>query len=82
MMRWFRPVLFDTFTTAKDGGTGIAFDWGLIDSLPVSLPLILAGGLGPDNIARPSMPCGPMRWISIPGLKVNPAARIIRCFFG
>jgi phosphoribosylanthranilate isomerase len=44
-------LLFDTFTAAKEGGTGIAFDWGLIDSLPVSLPLILAGGLGPDNIA-------------------------------
>jgi phosphoribosylanthranilate isomerase len=32
------------------GGTGQTFDWNLIpDDLP--LPLILAGGLTPDNVA-------------------------------
>lgn len=33
------------------GGTGATFDWALLpDTLP--LPLILSGGLDPDNIAQ------------------------------
>lgn len=55
-----------TSATGGDGGTGVAFDWSLAravrsaDALPAivggsaarPVPLILAGGLTPDNVAK------------------------------
>lgn len=44
-----RGLLLDTYTAEMPGGTGHTFNWNLIPrSLP--LPLILSGGLNPDNI--------------------------------
>ncbi len=34
------------------GGTGEAFDWGLLAARRSSVPLILSGGLGPENAAE------------------------------
>ncbi len=34
------------------GGTGEAFDWGLLAVRRASVPLILGGGLGPENAAE------------------------------
>lgn len=34
------------------GGTGLAFDWGLLAAHPLPRPLFLAGGLGPHNLAQ------------------------------
>lgn len=45
-------VLLDTYKRGMDGGTGQAFDWGVINDLSLSRPLFLAGGLNPDNVAR------------------------------
>lgn len=43
-------ILFDAYSPNAHGGTGHAFDWALIPpDLP--RPLILAGGLDPDNVA-------------------------------
>ena len=43
-------ILLDAYHKGMGGGTGQTFDWNLIpDDLP--LPLILAGGLTPDNVA-------------------------------
>ncbi len=33
------------------GGSGQVFDWGLLAAHPLPLPLFLAGGLGPGNLA-------------------------------
>jgi len=45
-----RAVLLDTASTGQFGGSGETFDWGLIPKgLPK--PLIVAGGLDPDNVA-------------------------------
>ncbi|TIC85299.1 phosphoribosylanthranilate isomerase [Crenobacter intestini] len=44
-----RALLADAFVEGVHGGTGTSFDWSLIPpDLP--LPLILSGGLGPDNV--------------------------------
>ncbi|WP_226500033.1 phosphoribosylanthranilate isomerase [Pseudomonas sp. MWU16-30322] len=43
-------VLLDTYVEGVPGGTGEAFDWSLIPQT-LSKPLILAGGLTPDNVA-------------------------------
>lgn len=46
-----RGLLLDTFVEGARGGTGAMFDWDLIPrDLP--LPIILAGGLNPDNVAE------------------------------
>ena len=42
-------ILLDTYHE-KGGGTGESFDWNLIPE-DVSVPLILAGGLTPENVA-------------------------------
>jgi len=44
-------LLVDTFQAGLPGGTGVTFDW---TRLPADLdkPLILAGGLNPDNVAQ------------------------------
>jgi len=46
-----RAILLDAYHADLRGGTGTEFDW---DAVPrnVALPLILAGGLTPDNVTR------------------------------
>jgi indole-3-glycerol phosphate synthase/phosphoribosylanthranilate isomerase len=46
-------VLLDTHAVGKRGGTGISFDWSLIDRLTDQdrERVILAGGLRPQNVA-------------------------------
>lgn len=46
-----KALLLDTYSANMPGGTGEVFDWKLIPSnLP--LPIILSGGLTPDNVAQ------------------------------
>jgi phosphoribosylanthranilate isomerase len=42
--------LLDTYSKGIAGGTGMPFDWRIIDRLRLQSPLILAGGLGPENV--------------------------------
>jgi len=44
--------LLDTYHKSMAGGTGQIFDWSLIDGLQIPGPVILAGGLGPENVAE------------------------------
>lgn len=44
--------LLDTYVKGASGGTGLVFDWSIIDSLRLQRPVILAGGLSPENIAQ------------------------------
>lgn len=46
-----RALLLDAYVPGVPGGTGERFDWGLI---PAGLPkpLVLSGGLNPDNVAQ------------------------------
>jgi len=43
-------ILIDTPAGPQRGGTGKTFDWSLAATLPGSI--VLAGGLGPDNVAE------------------------------
>ena len=51
----FDSVLLDSFADGRYGGTGIVHDWELSKRLKQAIhpkPLILAGGLNPDNVAE------------------------------
>jgi len=43
--------LFDT-KTSKHGGSGQAFNWGILDKYILDVPFFLSGGLSPDNIEQ------------------------------
>jgi phosphoribosylanthranilate isomerase len=43
--------LLDAPTTGY-GGSGLTFDWELAAQVARELPIVLAGGLGPDNVAE------------------------------
>jgi phosphoribosylanthranilate isomerase len=43
--------LLDSYRKGVPGGTGEAFAWDLARSHPTSLPMVLSGGLTPDNVA-------------------------------
>ena len=48
-------VLVDAYHHAEYGGTGVALDWievGRQKSMLVGLPLLLAGGLTPENVSK------------------------------
>jgi phosphoribosylanthranilate isomerase len=44
--------LLDTHRTGVRGGTGESFDWELVRERSSQIPMILAGGLDPDNVAE------------------------------
>ncbi len=44
--------LLDTYDKDQGGGTGKTFDWSIIEKLHPQQPVILAGGLGVENVAR------------------------------
>jgi phosphoribosylanthranilate isomerase len=46
------PLLVDAKVGGQLGGTGHTLDWVLVEPLARVRPLILAGGLSPDNVAR------------------------------
>lgn len=44
--------LLDTHHQGLAGGTGRTFDWNLVEGLRIPGPVLLAGGLGPDNVGE------------------------------
>ena len=44
--------LFDTFQEKLAGGTGQTFDWSLLKRLSLVKPVVLAGGLIPENVGE------------------------------
>ncbi|MBU4412693.1 MAG: phosphoribosylanthranilate isomerase [Proteobacteria bacterium] len=44
--------LFDTFHEKIAGGTGQTFDWRLLQKMSPLRPVVLAGGLTPDNVGE------------------------------
>jgi phosphoribosylanthranilate isomerase len=44
-------ILLDTAVKGARGGTGVTFDWAVAAEAAQRLPLMLAGGLTPENVA-------------------------------
>jgi phosphoribosylanthranilate isomerase len=45
-------ILFDTDAAGLAGGTGIPFDWYLVEGRTWPVPLFVSGGLRPENVAE------------------------------
>jgi len=45
-------VLLDSHVEGSYGGTGQAFDWRLAAQVSGSMPVLIAGGLSPDNVGQ------------------------------
>ena len=45
-------TLLDTAHDAALGGTGVSFDWSIAEDVAARFPVILAGGLTPENVAQ------------------------------
>lgn len=43
-------ILFDSGADGRPGGSGIAFDWSLLEGRRWPVPLFVAGGLRPENV--------------------------------
>lgn len=82
-LSWGQVLLLDTSVPGMHGGTGTTFDWALARSAP--RPFVLAGGLGPDNVASAIAACRPAGVDAASRLESSPghkdAARI-RAFCG
>ena len=48
----YKPAafLFDTYKEDAYGGTGEIFNWDLLEKINVDVPIILSGGLEPNNV--------------------------------
>jgi phosphoribosylanthranilate isomerase len=44
-------VMLDAAVPGRNGGTGVAFDWSLLDGAALGRPFALAGGLRAENVA-------------------------------
>ncbi len=46
-----KAILLDTYVKEVEGGTGRSFDWSIAkEAKKFGIPIILSGGIGPDNI--------------------------------
>jgi phosphoribosylanthranilate isomerase len=44
--------LLDAYVAGKRGGTGTSFNWDLAKSVACVVPILLAGGLNPENVGQ------------------------------
>ena len=50
LLRLCAGILFDSASPATEGGTGVPFDWTLLEGRTWEVPLFVAGGLHPGNV--------------------------------
>ncbi len=67
--------LLDTYAVDQLGGTGRIFDWGIIGSLALERPIILAGGLTPENVAAAIQGVQPFAIDINSGVEVRPGLK-------
>jgi phosphoribosylanthranilate isomerase len=68
-------LLFDTWHEKLAGGTGQAFDWSILANYAIPRPLILAGGLGPDNVGAAVRLVHPFAVDVNSGVEVSPGLK-------
>ena len=68
-------ILLDTYVPHQAGGTGLAFDWGLVGQFDLPAPLILAGGLTPDNVVAAIQTVRPYAVDVNSGVEISPGRK-------
>ena len=77
-LKAFDAVLMDSFIKGQYGGTGRVHDWNLskqIKEAVVPLPLILAGGLKPENVKEAVQTVQPYAVDVASGVELRPAVK-------
>jgi phosphoribosylanthranilate isomerase len=67
--------MLDAYRPGQRGGTGETFDWGLVRARRSSVPLILSGGLRPDNVADAIAAVHPFGVDSASGTEAAPGVK-------
>ncbi len=71
-----RALLLDTYSEGKKGGTGSTFDWDLAgEAKNTGIPIILAGGLHPDNIEEAILTVRPFAVDINSGIEQSPGEK-------
>jgi phosphoribosylanthranilate isomerase len=68
-------LLLDSCVPGSAGGTGRSFDWGLLAEALLWAPVILAGGLRPDNVGRAIATARPFAVDVSSGVEVRPGEK-------
>ncbi len=68
-------LLLDAWSEDHYGGSGLSFDWQLAQRLAGKRPLILAGGLTPENVAAAVMQVKPYAVDVSSGVEVRPGKK-------
>ena len=68
-------LILDTFDPKAKGGTGRAFDWGLAVEIAQKRPIILAGGLNPENVGRATALVKPYAVDVSSGVEIEPGRK-------
>jgi phosphoribosylanthranilate isomerase len=67
--------LFDAHRAGTHGGTGESFDWELLAGRRSKVPLILAGGLTPENVANAIEVVRPFAVDVVSGVEAEPGRK-------
>jgi phosphoribosylanthranilate isomerase len=79
-----RAFLLDTQTSDQKGGTGVSFDWSLARQARKYGPVVLAGGLRPENVAAAIREASPLAVDVASGVEASPGKKDparLRAFF-
>jgi phosphoribosylanthranilate isomerase len=79
-----QALLLDTYKKGQVGGTGEIFDWHWARKAKQYGPIILAGGLTPENVARAIATAGPAAVDAASGTEASPGKKDparLRAFF-
>lgn len=68
-------ILFDSSSAQSVGGTGVAFDWAIVDGRTWPVPLFLAGGLRPENVGESIARARPSAVDVASGVEVSPGVK-------
>lgn len=68
-------LLVDAYRPGRYGGTGAVGDWGLAKTLAADMPILLAGGLTPDNVQAAVAKVRPWGTDVASGVESNPGKK-------
>ncbi|ADY73238.1 Phosphoribosylanthranilate isomerase [Desulfurobacterium thermolithotrophum DSM 11699] len=72
-----RAILLDTYSKDSYGGTGKTFDWEIAKAVKerFDVPLILSGGLNPENVAKAIKEVNPYAIDVSSGVEIEPGKK-------